>query len=43
MERHFTNVVEEATTRRVIAYMSQVHEDPELAVEVFVLEPVSPI
>jgi hypothetical protein len=23
----------------VIAYMSQIHEDPDLAVEIFVLEP----
>ena len=28
-----------ATGRSVIAYMSQVHDDPDLAVELFVLEP----
>jgi uncharacterized protein YbcI len=39
MEGHFTSVVEEATDRRVIAYMSQIHQDPDLAVELFVLEP----
>jgi uncharacterized protein YbcI len=39
MERHFTAVVEEALGRKVIAYMSQIHEDPDLAVELFVLEP----
>jgi uncharacterized protein YbcI len=39
MEEQFTNVVEEATGRKVIAYMSQIHEDPDLAVEIFVLEP----
>jgi uncharacterized protein YbcI len=39
MEEQFTAVVEEATGRRVIAYMSQIHHDPELAVEIFVLEP----
>jgi uncharacterized protein YbcI len=40
MERQFTDVVESATGRRVIAYMSQVHTDPDLAVELFVLTPV---
>ena len=39
MERQFTEVVEGATGRRVIAYMSQIHHDPDLAVELFVLEP----
>ena len=39
MEEQFTLVVEEATGRKVIAYMSQIHEDPDLAVEIFVLEP----
>jgi uncharacterized protein YbcI len=41
MEAQFTEVVEEATSRNVIAYMSQIHEDPDLAVELFVLEPGS--
>jgi uncharacterized protein YbcI len=41
MEGQFTRVVEDATGRRVIAYMSQVHEDPDLALELFVLEPAS--
>ena len=40
MGEQFTAVVEEATGRKVIAYMSQIHEDPDLAVEIFVLEPV---
>jgi len=40
MEESFRAVVEEATGRKVIAYMSQIHTDPDLAVEVFVLEPV---
>jgi uncharacterized protein YbcI len=35
----FTDVVEIATGRSVVAYMSQVHTDPDLAVELFVLEP----
>jgi uncharacterized protein YbcI len=40
MEEDFRNVVEAATGRRVIAYMSSIHVDPDLAVEIFVLEPV---
>jgi uncharacterized protein YbcI len=40
METEFRNVVEDATDRRVIAYMSSIHVDPDLAVEIFVLEPV---
>ncbi|HEX6623390.1 MAG TPA: DUF2294 domain-containing protein [Pyrinomonadaceae bacterium] len=39
MEVEFSDVVEEATGRKVIAYMSQIHTDPDLAVELFVLEP----
>ena len=39
MEERFRGVVEEATRRKVIAYMSQIHEDPDLAIEIFVLEP----
>jgi uncharacterized protein YbcI len=39
MEVQFTAVVEQATGRKVIAYMSQIHEDPDLAVEIFMLEP----
>jgi uncharacterized protein YbcI len=38
MEGQFTEVVEEAMGRKVIAYMSQIHADPDLAVELFVLE-----
>jgi uncharacterized protein YbcI len=40
MEDEFRRVVEEATGRKVIAYMSSIHVDPDLAVELFVLEPV---
>jgi uncharacterized protein YbcI len=40
MEDDFRNVVESATGRKVIAYMSSIHVDPDLAVEIFVLEPV---
>jgi uncharacterized protein YbcI len=41
MEGEFRHVVEEAMGRQVVAYMSSIHTDPDLAVEVFVLEPVS--
>ena len=40
MEEQFTAVVEKATGRNVIAYMSEIHENPDLAVEIFVLEPL---
>ena len=40
MEDEFRRIVEEATGRKVIAYMSSIHVDPDLAVELFVLEPV---
>ena len=39
MRSAFVGVVEDATSRTVLAYMSQVHTDPDLAVELFVLEP----
>ena len=39
MEGHFTAIVEAAMGRKVIAHMSQIHQDPDLAVEIFVLEP----
>jgi uncharacterized protein YbcI len=39
MERQFTGVIEQALGRKVIAYMSQIHADPDLAVELFVLKP----
>ena len=35
----FTGVVERALGRRVIAFVSQVHIDPDISVETFVLEP----
>ena len=40
MEDEFRHVVEEATGRKVIAYMSSINIDPDLAVELFVLEPL---
>jgi uncharacterized protein YbcI len=39
MEKPFVRVVEEITGRKVLAYMSQVHTDPDIAAELFVLEP----
>jgi uncharacterized protein YbcI len=39
MEAPFRAVVEEATGRRVRAYISGVHTDPDISLEVFVLEP----
>jgi uncharacterized protein YbcI len=39
MRGRFSAAVEEITGRKVIAFMSQVHIDPDIAAEVFVLEP----
>jgi uncharacterized protein YbcI len=39
MREEFSGVVEKETGRKVVAYMSQIHSDPDIAVEVFVLEP----
>jgi uncharacterized protein YbcI len=39
MEKRFCQAVEEITGRRVLAFMSQTHIDPDLAVEIFMLEP----
>lgn len=39
MEDRFTEIVEEATGRTVSAFMSQVHVNPDVAVDLFVLEP----
>jgi len=39
MEERFRTVVEKAVGRRVVAYMSQIHTNPDMAVELFVLEP----
>jgi uncharacterized protein YbcI len=41
MREELTAAVEEAVGRKVIAFMSQNHVDPDLAVEVFILEPES--
>ena len=39
MKERFSEVVEELTGRRVAAFMSGSHQDPDLVAEVFVLEP----
>jgi uncharacterized protein YbcI len=39
MSTNFRAAVEDATGRSVIAFMSQVHFGPDMAAEVFVLEP----
>ena len=41
MEREIRHSLEELTGRKVIGFMSDNHIDPDLAVEVFVLEPRS--
>ena len=43
MEPEFRRIVEHATGRQVIAYMSQIHNDPDLVVDLFVLAPGEPI
>ena len=39
MEGRFTAAVEEATGRKVVAFLSQVHFAPDISAEVFVLQP----
>lgn len=39
MSKQFTDVVEGATGRAVTVYMSQIHVEPNVAVEFFLLEP----
>jgi uncharacterized protein YbcI len=41
MREDFVEIVERFTERKVIAFMSDNHIDPDLAVEVFILEPLS--
>ena len=40
MEGEFTTVIEETLGRTVRAYMSMVHTNPDVAVELFMLEPL---
>ena len=39
MRSRFVDAIERATGRRVRAFMCETHFDPEMAVEVFILEP----
>jgi hypothetical protein len=39
MKDKFTDVVQEVMGRKVIAFLSQVHFDPDISQETFVLEP----
>jgi uncharacterized protein YbcI len=39
MSERFTTVVEAAFDREVIVYMSQIHSDPDVALEFFLLDP----
>ena len=39
MEGQFTDKIEELTGREVVAFMSAIHQDPDLALETFVLKP----
>ncbi|MEN3342367.1 MAG: hypothetical protein V7644_1771 [Actinomycetota bacterium] len=41
MREQFSEAVEQITGRRVIAFMSQVHFEPDMAAEIFVLEPLA--
>lgn len=41
MRDRFCAEVERITGRKVVAFMSQVHFDPDMAVEIFVLEPTT--
>jgi len=39
MRPGFVEIVEKALERKVVAFMSQVHFDPDMSAEIFVLEP----
>ncbi len=39
MKERFIEVIEDTLSRRVIGYMSQIHAEPDVAVELFLLEP----
>jgi uncharacterized protein YbcI len=41
MEAEIRGVIEDLTDRKVVGFMSDNHIDPDLAVEVFVLEPLT--
>jgi uncharacterized protein YbcI len=39
MREQFSEVVERATSRRVIGFISEIHVDPDMAIELFFLAP----
>lgn len=39
MRENFVRAVEQLCERKVIGFLSQVHEDPDLSIETFILEP----
>jgi hypothetical protein len=39
MTDKFTETIEQITARKVIAFLSQVHFNPDLATETFILDP----
>jgi hypothetical protein len=39
MSTRFKSVIESTLDRKVIAYLSQVNMEPEVSVEIFILEP----
>ena len=41
MEPKFVDAVESITGRKVVAFMAQSHLDPDMSVEIFVLEPIA--
>jgi uncharacterized protein YbcI len=41
MRESFSKAVEEVTGRRVVAFMSENHQSPDISAEIFVLEPES--
>jgi uncharacterized protein YbcI len=43
MAEEFKRVVEEATGRKVVAFLSQAHLDPDIATELFFFEPQVPL
>jgi hypothetical protein len=43
MRDDLVEIVERELVRKVIAFMSQNHIDPDLAIEVFVLEPAKEV
>ena len=40
MREKFSDAVEELTGRNVVGFLSQVHVDPDLSVETFILQPI---